>query len=198
MSRGFTLIELLVAMTLLALMSAVLFGGLRLGGSAAARVEAQAESLEDLRLVQSFLRRQLTSAQPVIWIVNREPAVAFDGRSDGVDFIGELPAHLATGGRQAVRLQAGSGGELSLTWHPLGGNEQAFAFEDGRRHRLADGLGKLRFDYFGQRPIDSPAQWHDTWQGADGLPELIRVRNEDDEPSWPELIVAPRLDPGLR
>ena len=198
MSRGFTLIELLVALTLLALMSAVLFGGLRLGGSAAARVEAQAERLEDLRLVQSFLRRQLTSAEPVIWIVNREPMVAFDGRPDGVDFVGELPAHLATGGRQAVRLQTGPDGVLSLTWRPLGGNEQAFAFDDARRHRLADGLDKLRFDYFGRRPIDSPRQWHDTWQGVDGLPDLIRLRIEDERTSWPELVIAPRLDPGLR
>ena len=198
MSRGFTLIELLVAMTLLALMSAVLFGGLRLGGSAAARVEARAEALEDLRLIQSFLRGQLTSAQPVIWIVDREPTVAFDGRPDGIDFVGELPAHLAAGGRQAIRIQAEPHGALSLTWRPLGGKEQAFAFEDGRRHRLADGLGKLRFDYFGQRPIDSPPQWHDVWQGADGLPDLVRVRSEDERRSWPELVIAPRLDPGLR
>ncbi len=197
MSRGFTLIELLVAMTLLALIAAVLFGGLRLGGSAATRIEARAEKLEDLRLVQSFLRQHLTSARPLVRIVDRVPVVAFDGRPDGVDFVGELPAHLAAGGRQAVRLRAGPGGALSLTWRPLGG-DGAFDFGGGRRHRLATGLPELRFDYYGRRPADSEPRWHDTWRGADRLPDLVRVRTAADPAAWPALVVAPRLDPGLR
>lgn len=194
MTRGFTLIELLVAMTLLALISTVLFGGLRLSGSAAARVEARAEVLEDLRLTQSFLRRQLTTAQPVIWIVDREPMVAFAGRPDGLDFVGQLPAHLDPGGRQLIRLQAEPDGGLSLTWRPLAADDRAFQFEVGRRHRLSERLGGVRFDYFGQRPADAPPQWHDDWQGVDGLPDLIRLRNEGE----PDLVVAPLIDPGLR
>ena len=198
MSRGFTLIELLVALTLLALLFAVLFGGLRLGGTAAARVEARAENLEDLRLVQTFLRRQLTTARPVIWIVNREPVVAFEGRPDGLDFVGELPAHLAGGGRQAIRLQAEADGGLTLTWRPLAADDRAFAFAGGRRHRLSDRFGALRFAYYGPRPANGPPQWHDVWRGVDGLPALIRLQAIGEEPPWPGLIVAPRLDPGLR
>ncbi len=63
--RGFTLLEILVAVTLLGLLMAALFGGVRLGVRA---WEASGARLDDdarLTAVQDFLRERLTQAYEV-------------------------------------------------------------------------------------------------------------------------------------
>ena len=64
-SRGFTLIELVVALTLLALMSTVLFGALGFAGRSWEGGEAKAEQVGSMRLAEGFLRSQLESAHPL-------------------------------------------------------------------------------------------------------------------------------------
>ena len=64
---------------------------------------------------------------------------------------------------------------------------------------LADGIGSVRFGYFGRDPgsADSVAPtWRDRWDDPQRLPDLIRV---DVTPvtgaSWPTLVVEPRIAP---
>ena len=61
---GFTLLELLVSMTLLALLAIAMFGSLRFGARAWDRSEAHGAGMEQVRLVQQLLRRDLEQAYP--------------------------------------------------------------------------------------------------------------------------------------
>ena len=57
--KGLTLIELMVVLLLLSLITLGLFGGLRLGARAWEAGQEVSEALDDVVLVQGFLRRQL-------------------------------------------------------------------------------------------------------------------------------------------
>jgi general secretion pathway protein J len=63
--RGFTLLELTIALTLLALLSAVLFGSLRLAGRSTDGGEAKVEAAASMRLAQEFLRANLEAQHPL-------------------------------------------------------------------------------------------------------------------------------------
>ena len=62
---GFTLLELIVALVLLGLLSAVLFGSLRLAGQSTDRGDAAAQRAAGMRLAQQFLRANLESQHPL-------------------------------------------------------------------------------------------------------------------------------------
>lgn len=61
-AAGFTLLELMVALALVSLLSLVAFMSLSLSLKAVARGQAAAETLQEVRVGQTFLERSLTSA----------------------------------------------------------------------------------------------------------------------------------------
>mgnify|MGYP001797467684 CR=1 FL=1 len=62
-ARGFPLVELLIALSLFALMSAVLFGSLRLAGRTWDAGEAKAEATSGMRLAGDYLRTGLDGVE---------------------------------------------------------------------------------------------------------------------------------------
>ncbi len=60
--QGFTLLELLVAITLLGLLMAALFGGLRLGARVWETGETRLDASARVQIVQDFLRQRLAEA----------------------------------------------------------------------------------------------------------------------------------------
>ena len=100
---GFTLIELLVALTLLGLISVVLFGGLRFGTRAWEAGNLRAEQLAQVQAVQALLRRRIAQALPP------GPEAAgdagdearrrvFSGESDALQFLAAVPSRAGVGG----------------------------------------------------------------------------------------------------
>ena len=63
--RGFTLLELIVALVLLALLSGVLFGSVKLAGRSTDGGEAKAAAAASMRLAQQFLRANLEAQHPL-------------------------------------------------------------------------------------------------------------------------------------
>jgi len=60
--RGFTLVELLIALSLIGLITLLLFSGLRLGTRAWEGVETTADRTAELRVARNFLERALVQA----------------------------------------------------------------------------------------------------------------------------------------
>lgn len=186
--RGFTLIELLVALAVFALIAALVGAAVRAGLGGARRMDAHAERLEEVRLTQVFLRRQLGAAQPIFWRDDERRGLAFVGAPDHVDFIAEATPQLGAG-QYAFRLARAADG-VELLWTPLEPDAEGFAFQRARRRPLAGALGAVRFSYYGaSRPNDPPA-WRDSWEGRE-LPQLVRIAATAED--WPALIVAPML-----
>lgn len=191
--RGFTLIELLVALVVFALISALVASAVRAGLSGARRMDVHAERLDEIRLSQSFLRRQLGLAQPVFWRDDERRGLAFEGASGHVDFIAEAAPQLG-GGVHAFRIASAADG-VELLWAPLAPRAEEFDFTQAERRLLAGALGPVRFSYYGPSGPNQPPAWRDDWRGP-GLPLLVRLAATAAD--WPELTIAPMLAPAFR
>ena len=102
--RGFTLLELTIALTLLALLSAVLFGSLRLAGRSTDSGEAKVEAAASMRLAQDFLRTNLEAQHPLRMRKIIEWPLLFRGTRDELRYAAELPPRVAGGGIWFYRL----------------------------------------------------------------------------------------------
>ncbi len=213
---GFTLIELLVALTLLGLISVVLFGGLRFGTRAWEVGNLRAEQLAQVQAVQALLRRRIAQALPPESEVAEEPGFAgaearraiFSGQADVLRFLAAVPSRTGVGGIYAFDLaviEDGAGGQtgvrLEFTWRLHRADDEAERDDTpeaglGGRRVLIEGLASARFSYFGAPAPGQVADWSDRWEAEAGLPGLIAIEAEfpaDDGRSWPVLRVAPKL-----
>jgi general secretion pathway protein J len=197
-------VELLIALTLVALLSVALFGGLRFGTRAWEAGNRQAEILAETDAVQGLLRRLLAQAVlPRPAEGGALTAAAMEGASDGLRFVSVLPSHIGVGGLYVFNLTLAEGedaGRLDLAWRlyrpddpePFDRGEA----QDSQRRALIEGLEKAVLGYYGVRPGDHDPDWYDDWDGSAGLPELISIKMEfaeNDRRSWPVLVVAPRF-----
>ncbi|HKP66250.1 MAG TPA: prepilin-type N-terminal cleavage/methylation domain-containing protein, partial [Casimicrobiaceae bacterium] len=102
--RGFTLLELTIALTLLALLSAVLFGSLRLAGRSTDGGDAKVEAAASMRLAQEFLRTNLEAQHPLRMRKIVDSPLLFSGTRNELRYAAELPPRVAGGGIWFYRL----------------------------------------------------------------------------------------------
>ena len=95
---GFTLLELTIALVLLALLSTVLFGSLKLAGRSTDSGEAKADAVSSMRLAEDFLRTNLAQEHPLRMRKIVQFPLLFSGRSDELRYTAELPERVAGGG----------------------------------------------------------------------------------------------------
>ena len=202
--RGFTLLEILIAMTLLGLLMAMLFGGLRLGTRAWEASDVRSADLARLEAVQGFIRRALTGAYPLLGTGDGDAKrrIAFTGGAEAVAFTALMPAHFGVGGFYTITLAVEDGvddkrlvfrrqlyrsGDEGAPPPPPAGDEET-------EKTLLDGISKAEFSYFGAAENDERPSWQDDWRDMKSLPELVRLSvTFADGGAWPDLVIAPRI-----
>lgn len=201
--RGFTLLELTIALVLLALLSAVLFGSLKLAGRSTDSGEAKADAVSSMRLAEDFLRSNLAREHPQRMRKIVQFPLLFTGTSDELRYASALPARIAGGGTWFYRLVVrGDEAKSPLVLERMIPDLSAASmpgFDGSDRSVLADGIAKLAIGYYGRGAADADAvapTWRDQWDDTQRLPLLIRI---DVTPKrglpWPTLYVAPREAP---
>ena len=191
---GFTLLELMVAMTLLGLLSLVLFGGLRLGTQIWRRTDDVTADVRTIRAAQLLLRDELSRAYPSFVSSGTEQSHAdFDGDANGVRFIA-IDKSSGTTARIGFKALGETGKSLAYESEPeLSG---AAKTGDGAAKIVLSSLRSLAFSYYGPLKPGDKAVWQSDWHSRSSLPQLIRIRaafEAKGAPPWPELIVAPRI-----
>lgn len=197
-SAGFTLLELLIAITLLGLLMAALFGGLRLGARAWDRSEERLDQSARLQAVQNFLRDRLAQAYPLY--ADDESGrlrLGFEGDGAEVRFVTLMPEYLGTGFAELVLAveERPDAKDLVVRWRhfELAPLEEA----EPQIKVLLEDIEALEIAYFGALARGEPAMWHEQWLEGSALPQLVRLRVlffEDDRRYWPDLIVRPMTD----
>lgn len=193
---GFTLVELLIALTLFALLATLLFGGLRFAGRAVAAGDARLERSAELSLAASFLRRVLAAAEPLPRAESGGGAsVAFEGEPDALAFASLPPAYLAPPGYYWLRLGVESGDRLALRWEAIGSGEVVAA---PAPTLLIERVRAIELAYFGAFDVYARPEWHERWEHAPALPQMVRLRlTFSDGSRGPDILVAPRLSRGV-
>ncbi|MGC8475131.1 MAG: prepilin-type N-terminal cleavage/methylation domain-containing protein [Acetobacteraceae bacterium] len=182
-AAGFTLIETLVALTVLALLSVVLFGGLRAAQRMQDAGAARARELRDIAAMHMILRGLIGDAAPA----RRARQIAFVGAPERLSFIAPMPAPLGLAGTQRFSLGLvgqGRAGRLLLTFAPLDGDGPA------SRSLLLRGVRGIALRYF-VAPAGRPARWRRRWAAGPVLPLLVRLQLRlRDRMAVPDLVIA--------
>lgn len=194
---GFTLVELLVALTLLGLLSVMIFGGLRFGTQSWNAVIATSADRDRIAQVQSFLRARLHSASDAGRArARRDPGdVRVFGDAQALTFIGPWLGAVGAGGLYQFALERSPhiDDELLLRWRPATPVQGSLSDETDRSgHRvLLTGLEELSISYFGSVDDRAPMEWHDAWLEEDIKPTLVRIDLTlgDRRAVWPPLVI---------
>lgn len=201
--RGMTLIELVVATTLVALLMAMVYGGLRVAIRASDAASERSDALNDVRVAQQLLRRQLRAALPVRGHAPGaagELARVFDGSRERMRFVGPMPGHLGGGVHvQEIWLEGQPGDQRLMFSHRLAHpDSQGMTMENAEPPvLLIDGLTDAQFSYLDLEPGNAQSpQWRHEWEPPARFPTLVRLqagRADGRVVPWPTLTVAPQV-----
>lgn len=180
-SRGLTLVEFLVALSLLGIILALTFAGLRMGARSWAAADAVLEGSERLRMTEGFLRRQVEQARAVSVGRDEEHRLAFWGEPERLRFVAPMPnqqGRLAGLYLYTLEFRDDGPGEVALElayalFPPDFGPEESL--EPEGRVVLAKGFERGEFGYFGAAERRENPGWVGQWPRDDRLPLLVRV-----------------------
>lgn len=201
-SSGFTLVELLLAISLMSILLALAYGGLRASTRASERGQVALEEAGNLRTTHLFVRRQINQTMPLAYGVlddARQSPVMFEGEADRIRFVAPMPGYLGKGGPQVQTLQISSGGEqldLEFTHQLLLGYSPDFV-SDTEPIVLMEGIEAAYFEFLQQDENGQPAGWTRSWPTPGSLPRAIRLEiemGEDSQTTWPLLIANVKVD----
>jgi general secretion pathway protein J len=196
---GFTLLETVMALTLLAAMLALLFGGLRAGVRAWDAGTGRGDRADEILLADAFFRKELTAAFP--WRF-KDPMVlrlAFRGSQDSVRFVSMRPAEIGGGGLSFVSFtfeppRGDARGRLVMRRLPADSEAPDFAsLESAEPFVLVDDVSAARFSYFGAENDATVPSWSDRWEFFQRLPMHVRVELSVGGTKLPDMLVELRL-----
>ena len=203
---GFTLLELLIAMTLLGMILVLLFGGLRLGVRSWDASQKQVDSLNTVRSLENFLRRELSQTYPYVWKNVPGSRVAFVGERNKLNFVAQLPSRVGGGGLYLISVELEQRAKAQrIVWKHLPVSSQMRDFsalaEIPEMVLAASELGNVEdiwLTYFGQENESAAPRWLDRWENSTRLPMLIRLQVKlTNSGQWPDFVVAPMLSSGV-
>ncbi|RCX29929.1 prepilin-type N-terminal cleavage/methylation domain-containing protein [Thioalbus denitrificans] len=180
-NRGLTLVEFLVALSLLGIILALTFAGMRMGARSWAAADAVLEDSERLRMTEGFLRRQVEQARAVSIGRDEEHRLAFWGERERLRFVAPMPNQQGRlAGLYLYTLEfrdAGPGAaELELSYVLFAPDFAPGEMpEPEGRVILARDLAGGSFEYFGAADRREAPGWVAQWPREDRLPLLVRV-----------------------
>ncbi len=187
-AAGFTLLELLVTMSLLGLLTMVMFGSMRFGVQVWARTGTDLTAANDARKAETVIEADLSRAYPLYSATGTTAEIAFDGEARRIRYL--TPSQEMAGGLETVALEAvGDGNAQDLIRRSRA--ELAQSSEEHRK-ALFTHIQAVAFSYFGASGDGDKPAWSPEWRHKTRLPRLIQIAI-----AWRGgshvFVVAPRL-----
>ena len=161
--------------------------------------EANGRRTADRRLGENFLRRELGELFPMRWKNPTEVRMAFEGTRTTLRFVSSRPAGIQLGGLALVGIEVEENASKQRDLMMLRAMPDYAAVDFGpleraERHVLMPGIDRVEFAYFGSENEFADPKWHDTWDFAGRVPEMVRVRMKaTDGTLLPETVVRVAL-----
>lgn len=219
-SRGFTLVELQIAIVIMAMISLLLLGALRLTSQTWSKVSARQDAAEQQFLLSQLLRRHLSNARFFkIRLGSGEAVDSFMGGQDYLHYVAPFPRFMNDGElywwtlkiawdenhQQEVLLldYQAFNSSASVAWD--GDANIIIEGQQSQRLVLEPDIDHLALSYYGDitRDISGAASgeeeaWYEEWPAGDlsvsAVPHLLSVKVARDEPDvyqlWPEIVLG--------
>jgi general secretion pathway protein J len=185
LSRGFTLLEMLIGLALLGMMMLLIYGALNFALRAWDAGDARIGESAHLRVVDSFLRRELGTVFPVRWRGIPESKIAFEGGKQEIRFVTALNISAAPsdGGLQWGHISLAEEQKNGERFTSLVIKRERFDFfakdwsdlSETKPVRLVERVKSLEIAYFGADNDNVDPTWSDEWKNPLRLPQLIRL-----------------------
>jgi general secretion pathway protein J len=200
-ARGFSLVELLLAVSLMSMLLALAYGGLRAATQATEKGQAILDDSNRIRMAHQFVRRQLTQLLPLSFEVDptEEFRIVFTGESQRIRYVAPMPGYLGFGGPQVQELElvrGEEGTELVLRHALLQGFEEEYLYER-EPILLLDKVASAGFSFLGEDENGEITQWSDRWDDGAILPAAVSLEVEFIEDvyiHWPMLATSVRVN----
>lgn len=200
---GFTLVELLLAITLMSILLALTYTGLRAATRSSQRGELMLAAGGELRASHQFIRRQLNQMLPLAFgeVDDAEALrIVFEGEAKHIKYVAPMPGYLGAGGPQVQLIEVvnGDNGEVVVQFsHAL-----LQGFEEDRLYDrdpviLLEGVSSAGFEFLGVDEEGELTGWTTSWEQQDRLPVAVRLDLEFSAESnlhWPDLVAGVRVD----
>jgi general secretion pathway protein J len=202
---GFTLLEILMALTLMAVLLAGAFSGIRAAIKAMDSGEAAIDRVNRLRVAQEFVRHELSRTLPLAFGHDKGTGTnfVFQGEHDFLRFVAPMPGYLSRGGPyvQTLELARGQHGmQLLFTNSMLNGFDlDKLGSEKVEPVLLLDGIAHGRFEYRGYDEHGELGDWERDWKDPSRTPVMVRIAldlNEDSHLTWPQMDIPLLVDAG--
>lgn len=194
-AEGFTLMELLVALAVLGLLLVGLSQGMRLGLKAWDQQSRMVGEHDQLDSTDRALRQLFEHMDPGTGSNSSQVT----GSRDSISFLTQLPSAVALITTRAdATLTVDDGHRLVLRWTPHLHEVALGPPRPSSTAVLLNGVAKIELSYY--QPPDSGSSgsgWREEWSGA-APPPLIKLHIafvKGDPRHWPDLVIAPVLQP---
>jgi prepilin-type N-terminal cleavage/methylation domain-containing protein len=183
-ASGFTLIEVVLALTIFALMGAILYGAFSLGHGAAEKSEAHSTRQQKQRVTAELLGNYIRSSYPYRESA-QNPTIYFAGESDSLTFVSTYSQ--AMGGRGLAKIhlakESDANGRAALKLEetvPVRVNTELGGTGQSHSVVLQAELAELRLSYLD--PQAEVETWEDRWDGSERrlLPRALRISYRDE------------------
>ena len=196
--RGFTLLELLVGLAVFSLLVATLYSGFRFGTRSWEAGARSTDAANEQRLASAFMRRQLGKAFGLAVRDGARWRLRFEGSRQRLVFISDVSRYVGQGGMYEMTLAVEGHSERQLTvGRRLLRPPAEGAADSGTTppKSLVDGVVEAEFAYYGSPGRRMAYDWYDSWEDAERLPSLVRVRvRTRTAGEWPEIVVHLKAD----
>jgi len=201
-SSGFTLVELLLAVSLMALLLSLAYGGLKAATRASTNGQVLLEESGKVRITHRFIRRQLNQMQPLPFDIADdldETRIVFEGDSRRIQFVAPMPGYLGQGGPQVQYLELVNGEnglDLLFSHQLLQGYDPQYMIER-EPILLMEGIQDARFEFIGLDEDGELTAWSSNWDTPGVLPKAVTLDmqlGEESRAIWPLLSTGVKVD----
>ncbi len=171
-NHGFLLLEMLVALSVVAVMGALMSSFLGQLG-AVNRLESEIAAQTELDAAAAYLRRTLSGARPVRMLDTKpEENRLFDGDKSSVRFASVTRRGLYSLALRDVRIFTVSNSQATSLIHTLGPRrlKNGKPVPHGRPIQILDEIDSISFEY------SDGLEWSDDWGKEGELPKAVRIR----------------------
>ena len=199
---GFTLVELLLALTLMSMLLALAYGGLRASTRATDKGQTILEDSSRIRMAHQFVRKQLNQMAPLVFAESedQQERSVFEGETSKIRYVAPMPGYLGFGGPhvQELAIVSGEDGfELVLSHALLQGFEEQNLYLRPPIVLLKN-IEFAEFSFLGRDEEGELAPWASQWEETAMLPESVSLDIEFSDEiyiQWPLLMASVRVDP---